>query len=191
MQESHRLRLIPASALLFLTACASPPPRPQTFTYDDTYWMSVSCKDAAAPVRANCEAAHARKGIAPEQTREKRMPTPEEAGDAIDSMLASSLKDPTSAMQYHVSGARSCIGLIDSNAVTGEVRGCACYSVNSKNSYGAYAGQSLAIAELVLTNEDGPFLALNVPAVLYAGNALTGCPAMRERDSDLIRSKVH
>ena len=56
---------------------------------------------------------------------------------AIDSYLATTLKDPTSVTQYQITSTFSC-----SKILPGFDGSCACWNANSKNSYGAYSGKT-------------------------------------------------
>lgn len=72
----------------------------------------------------------------------------EDIADAVDRMLATSLTDPLSAIDYRVSGAVSCKAVLPPDEYAGHDQ-CVCYSINAKNSFGGYAGSQLYAAAYI------------------------------------------
>ena len=60
-----------------------------------------------------------------------------------------------SAIQYRVSGIVDCFKVSQFASVTNYAeRGCLCYSINSKNSYGGYTGSEFEVMEIRQTAKD-------------------------------------
>lgn len=186
MCGSHRLRLS-SSILLLLSGCvAQPVPDAPTAVYNDDYWISTNCELVEKPVLEVCLKYHVKAGLSPSETRLPKAPTYDESYAVVDRTLAEHLKDPLSAMQYRIAEPRRCEGLIPPQFIQHKQRGCVCYSVNSKNSFGAYPGQTPGVVEIVATDGDA-FIGLAIDGGL---SNLPWCPALQPRDAELIKAAV-
>jgi hypothetical protein len=168
-------------------------------------WDNVPCDIAQASVRPDCEAEHARIGIGPNETRSAATAAAiaayaddlpqgdqavEAAHQAVDKMLASSLKDPMSAMQYRVSGVFSCREVLPIEIAVKTPNGCICYQVNARNSFGGYTGSELSLAQLIAVGDS--YVAVTAPRDLIQLEALTYCAKtdFLRRDAELIHRAV-
>jgi hypothetical protein len=194
MRKSHALRLCAIFAHLgvnaLLTGCATAPPTQQlpVVIYDDSYWNARSCVGVEEPVIHNCNAAHARAGLAMAATIPKFTPSREQAAQALDLMLAESLKDPMSAMQYRVSDVKECARMVLSTIERPQERGCLCYSVNAKNSYGGYTGSELSVVRILQPGQGESFIAQPVEKSLFL-QSLAACMT-EPRDAQAIKALV-
>lgn len=194
MRTSQRLRLCSGLTQLgvnvLLAGCAVAPPAPSgpMTVYDDGYWNARSCEGVEQPVMQNCIAAHARADLTPTETVAKVIPSRDEAMQALDRMLAETLKDPMSAQQYRVSDLEQCGRIVLSTIVDTKERGCLCYSVNAKNSYGGYAGPEFAVARILQTGRGNSFIAVPVGKSLFL-SAASSC-GTSPRDADAIRAAI-
>lgn len=75
--------------------------------------------------------------------------------EAVDTALASKLRDPLSAIDYQVSDPAPC-SRIEPRMKDGD---CICYNVNSKNAMGGYVGSALKTASLIKV-KDGLYYAM-------------------------------
>jgi hypothetical protein len=193
MTKSQLLRLciiaLEFGVNIVLAGCKSaPPPRAPAVIYDDTYWNARSCEGVDEPVVHNCNAAHARAGLATTATLPKFAPSREEAAQALDAMLAQSLKDPLSAIQYRVSDIRACDDVVLSTITRPAERGCLCFSVNAKNSYGGYTGGALAVARILQDGRDRTFIAEPTDrAAILPG--IASC-LLEPRDAAAIKAQI-
>jgi hypothetical protein len=181
-----------------------------------SYWDTVACDAVVSRFQDDCATEHRNIGLDPGETSGTRghleaaateaavariiptpslrvMPTTEQtaaAKPAIDRALASSLKDPLSAMQYSVSDAVRCDDLLQIQS-TGPQPFCACYMVNSKNSYGGYTGAQPGVVQLIFS--DDAVIAMPTPSELISPLSFGRCfdANMAERDAGLIKAAVH
>jgi hypothetical protein len=177
---------------------ASAPPPPSS-------WDNVPCDIAQASARGDCEAEHARIGIGPTETRESAtqaavaayvdsLPDGEQAIEAarraVDRMLAATLKDPMSAMQYRISAAFSCREVLPVESAVKTPDGCICYQVNARNSFGGYTGAELALAQLLTAGDS--YVAVSVPRDSMRLQAVAYCAKanMSSRDATFIHRAV-
>lgn len=116
-------------------------------------------------------------GLTPEQIEGVRA--------ALDAHLASSLKDPMSAIQYSSGTPTECRNVADGPV---EIRDawCVCYFVNAKNSMGGFTGSQLGAVSLI--GSKPPYLLVDMPKDLITHPA--GCKGVVSRDAALIHALV-
>jgi hypothetical protein len=168
-------------------------------------WDSVPCDIAQANKKAECEAEHKRIGIAANETfhsaRDAAIAAAvddlpdtdqkvEAARVAVDHMLASTLKDPMSAIQYRLSEPFSCKDVLSPESAAKVPNGCMCYEVNAKNSFGGYTGSQLSIALLV--KMDDRYVAVATGRETPSIRSVQRCASvgLQNRDANLIHAAV-
>lgn len=111
--------------------------------------------------------------------------TAEEAATAVDMMLANTLKDPLSSMQYSIGSPQPCSLLL--GAMSGH---CICYEVNAKNSYGGMTGRKIGVASL--TSSIAPIAAQSIPDSLIGPGVHVACAraGLAPRDAQRIHGAV-
>jgi hypothetical protein len=199
-------------ALLALMAgCA---PMPYTYsvapvqTPPEGHWRTVPCSIVTEAKRADCLAEHESFGLTSEEhvgatgytqsppdiDQVEDLPSDaaaiEAARTAVDKMLATTLKDPMSAIQYRTSAILSCRKILPTVLAAKVPDGCLCYEVNAKNSYGGYTGSQLGIAELIATGQG--YVALSVPREMISIEGVKNCYSSHfdQRDASLIKAAV-
>lgn len=201
-----------AMSCVLFSACAAPliiPVQPLgDVRPDPSYWRSVACDAVVKRYQKDCISEHERMGISPyesqgfaeEKRRAESQPpppppktfTPEEmevGRAAVDLHLASTLKDPLSAMQYRVSDIVLC-GEVLPAQLTVKPDNCICYEVNAKNGYGGYTGGTLGIVELLPAGQT--YIGLDLPHDLITAEAVKACYSanLSPRDAELIKKAV-
>lgn len=104
---------------------------------------------------------------------------------ALDAHLATTLKDPVSAIQYAAGEPTECRNVAN---VPPQARDswCVCYSVNAKNSMGGYTGAKLGVVLLLSTKK--PYRMIDIPEGSIVDNA--ACKNVNPRDAGLIHALV-
>jgi hypothetical protein len=162
------------------------------------YWRSMNCYEAQESHQAACRTAHAAAGIVdpepppppPPVEMAKPVVHDDEAAKAVmDVFLATSLKDPTSPIQYQTTNVLPCTSVLPPQ-LRDKPADCMCYSVNAKNSWGAYGGSKLAVVELL--GASGHYLPISVPDDILTSYNISACISnLTPRDADLIKKAVH
>ena len=140
--------------LATLIGCATTPPSTNA-PPDPIVWRTMRCTEAPAQWQASCHSVHQRMGIADDTASPLLFPGPTgearnaAAADAVDRLLATTLKDPLSAIQYQVSDVVSCYAVIADGIAVATREGCVCYEVNARNGYGGYTGVDVGVAILI------------------------------------------
>lgn len=190
--------------VMFVAAltCSSGAAVSQTVKYPVEHWRHINCSTVDESVRVVCRKAHRAMGLYDEAEGEPQQGAPEEPNvspstaapddekgrKAVDQMLAASLKDPTSPIQYSVTRVLPCTSVLPPD-LRQKPTDCICYAVNAKNSWGAYGGVKLGAAELLPVGET--FIAMNVPTeIMTAANSASCAANLVPRDASFIKDAV-
>lgn len=163
---------------------------------DPIVWRTTRCTDAPQHWQASCHSVHQRMGIADDTASPLLFPGPTgearnaSAADAIDRLLATTLKDPLSAIQYQVSDVVSCYAVVADGIAVASREGCVCYEVNARNSYGGYTGVDIGVA--ILIGDGTVYVADAAPRSSLLAMAPQTCVSahLRPRDAGQIHRAV-
>ncbi|HSX60246.1 MAG TPA: hypothetical protein VLF18_08615 [Tahibacter sp.] len=106
---------------------------------------------------------------------------------SVDRMVAKSLTDPLSAIDYRVSRPLECkLALVELDFQSGD---CVCYSVNAKNGFGGYTGSKTFAAQFEHVGRD---LRLMPPIQISDLRAIAACEAanLSPRPAENISRRV-
>lgn len=202
MQTRPCARLDPSCAsaalvtiLAALAGCATTPPSTNA-SPDPIVWRTTRCSEAPALWRASCHSVHQRMGIADDTASPLLFPGPAgearnaAVADAVDRLLATTLKDPLSAIQYQVSDVVSCYAVVADGIAAATREGCVCYEINARNSYGGYTGVDVGVA--ILIGDGAVYVADTAPRSSLLSIAPASCvnAHLRPRDASRIPDAV-
>jgi hypothetical protein len=182
--------------LAALPGCATTPPPPKA-PPDPIVWRTTRCTEAPAQWQASCHSVHQRMGIADDTASPLLFPGPAgdarnaTAAEAVDRLLASTLKDPLSAIQYQVSDIVSCYAVVADGIAAATREGCVCYAINARNSYGGYTGVEPGVA--ILIGDGAVYFADTAPRSSLLPTAAATCVMtahMHARDASRIHDAV-
>lgn len=189
------MALAAAVAACALSGCATTT-APVGAPPDPIVWRTTRCTDAPPQWQASCHTVHQRMGIADDTASPLLFPGPAgearnaAAADAVDRLLATTLKDPLSAIQYQVSNVVSCYAVVADAVAVATREGCVCYEVNARNSYGGYTGVDIGVA--ILIGNGTVYVADAAPRSSLLATAPQSCVSahLRPRDAGQIHRAV-
>jgi hypothetical protein len=181
--------------LAALPGCATTTPSTNA-PPDPIVWRSARCSEAPAQWQASCHAVHQRMGIADDTASPLLFPGPAgearnaAAAEAVDRLLARTLRDPLSAIQYQVSDIVSCYAVMADGIAAATREGCVCYEINARNSYGGYTGVEPGVA--ILIGDGAVYVADTAPRSSLLPMAPGSCvdAHLRPRDASKIHDAV-